>query len=184
MRKLQGNAKQWALLLIHIIPRGISCKVWSPDKVLNWREKGPLFPSSMPSSACPQYISEYNNPLGRSHSYKVSLPAYKMSFQIKLLFFLIKLHIWAKTVTLIQLNYCCLQLCSEQSSQKFHKSLRCPVKQTPTRQQLVTKGDTTLFQQHASFRLQGQQCELCFPAEILSSVITMCILYEETQEHL
>ena len=46
--------------------------------------KGPLFPSSAPSLACPQYISEYNiqlpNPLGSSHSYKVSPPGLQDAF--------------------------------------------------------------------------------------------------------
>lgn len=46
--------------------------------------EGPALLSSVPSSACPRYTSEHNmqlpNPLGSSHSYKVSPPGLQDAF--------------------------------------------------------------------------------------------------------
>lgn len=98
-----------------------------------------------------------------------------MPFQIKLLFSLIKLHIWAKAVTLIQLNHHCLQLLSRAEWPETFWRPRRLVNPAPTRQCVGTKGDTTLFQQH--FQLWGWQCEWFFPVEISSAVITTCVPY-------
>lgn len=113
MRKLLAKAKEWALLLIQVIPWGISsCKVWSSDKVLEWRDRS--------SHLLHQARHVHSTFLSTTYNSLILLAAvtrtrsvplvYKMPFQIKLLFSLIKLHIWAKTATLIQLNYLCLQL--------------------------------------------------------------------------
>lgn len=57
--------------------------------------------------------------------------AYKMPFQIKLLFSLIKHQIWAKTASPIQLNPHCLQLLSRAECTEISQRPRCLVTQTP-----------------------------------------------------
>lgn len=134
MRKLFSNAKEQTLLLIQVIPWGISfCKVWSSDKVLALRDHS--------SHLLRQAQHVHGTFLSATHNSLILLAAvtptrsvplvYKMPFQIKLLFSLIKHHIWAKTASLIQLNPHCLHLLFGAEHTEISSRLRCLVKQTP-----------------------------------------------------
>lgn len=125
MRKLLANAIARPLLSLQTIPQGLSLwKVQGSDKV--WDQTARFSHLCQAWHVCSTFLSTTYNSLILLAAVACtrSVPlAHKMFFQIKLLFSLIKLHLWAKTATLIQLNHHCLQLSSRAECTEVSQTL-------------------------------------------------------------